>query len=435
MRVTVCVRGRFWAFDLARELERLGALERLITSSPAALAQRFGVSKEYVRALPAYELAARAARRLPSGLDRALEAPIAAAFARAAVQHLPAAPEVFVGWSGSSWEPMRRAKSRGALVVLERGSAHIQTQREILAQVARDSGLPVRLPPDAVVRREVAEYELADRIAVPSEFVARTFRERGFAPERLLVNPFGVDLSAFVPSAEPPARPRLLCVGRVGARKGSHLLIEAFQRGVYPGELVFVGPIEAEFAAAARRAASDRVRFLGPVPQAKLPELYRSASAFALASYEEGLAMVLLQAMASGVPLVVSNHTGAEGLFDERDGVLLFPAGQTDALAAQLGRLGSDLEFGRELGQRAASRVSRGFSWSDYGARALSAYRRCLGVGPEAPAAPVFHTPFDIESPPSAAGSATSPAPRTAAPRSNRPSYPWVPPHRRRRAA
>ncbi|MBI1381053.1 MAG: glycosyltransferase [Planctomycetaceae bacterium] len=431
MKVTVCVRGRFWAFDLARELERMGALDRLITSSPAALAERFGVSKEHVRALPAYELAARAARRLPTALDRALEAPIAAAFARAAVDHVPAAPEVLVGWSGSSLEPMRRAKSRGALVVLERGSAHIQTQAEILERVARESGLPVRLPPAGVVRREAAEYELADRIAVPSEFVARTFRERGFAPERLIVNPFGVDLSAFAPPAERPAHPRLLCVGRVGARKGSHLLIEAFQRGVYPGELVFVGPIEREFAAAARRAASERVRFLGPVPQAQLPELYRSASAFALASYEEGLAMVLLQAMASGLPLVVSNHTGAEGLFDERDGVLLFPAGQKDALAAQLARLGSDLELGRELGARAAARVSRGFSWSDYGARALSAYRRCLGVGPELPFAPEFPVPFDVELP----SPATAPAPRTAVPRSNRPSYPWVPPHRRRRAA
>ena len=436
MKVTVCVRGRFWAFDLARELENAGALERLITSSPVSLARRFGVPPDRVRALPGYELAARGARRLPAALDRALEAPIAAAFARAAAKHLPEAPQVFVGWSGSSLEPMRRAKARGAFTVLERGSAHIETQREILAEVARSSGLSLRLPPEGVVRRELLEYALADRIAVPSEFVARTFRERGFAPERLIVNPFGVDLAAFTPPPEPAPRPRLLCVGRVGARKGSHLLLRAFQRGAYPGELVFVGPIEREFASVARQAASDRVHFLGPVPQSKLPELYQSASAFALASFEEGLAMVLLQAMASGLPLVVSNHTGAEGLFDERDGVLLFPAGNEEALSAQLRRLGADPQLGRELGQRATARVARGFSWGDYGARALAAYRRGLGLGPEvAEGWPHTTSAADDHQNTVAPLPAPSPAPRTAAPRSTRPSYPWVPPHRRRPAA
>jgi len=420
VKVAISVRGRFWAFDLARELAREGALQRLITSAPALLAERFGVPRGLVIGLPAYELLARGARHLPMAADRALEAPVAAAFGRAAARRIPLYPDVFVGWSGSSLEGLRVAKDRGALTVLERGSAHIETQDEILGALAEHTGIPLRRPSPAVVRREILEYQLADRIAVPSDFVAASFVARGFAPERLIVNPFGVDLAAFTPATSPPLNPRLLCVGRVGARKGSHVLIDAFLQSGVRGELVFVGPIEPEFSARARAAASDRVRFLGPVPQAQLPALYQSATAFALPSFEEGLAMVILQAMACGLPVLVSDHTGVAGLFDERHGALLHQAGDTQTLVAQIERLGRAPDRAREFGARAAGAVARGFTWRDYAARALAAYHGALAPAPPRLAPAVR--------PRAGAEVQMLPGQRT-------PPHPWVPPHRRRRAA
>lgn len=383
MRVHVAVKGRFHAFTLARELQRRGHLVRLITSYPKWLACRDGLPRERVRSLPWIEIAARALHHChaPRRLLHLGERHLLAAFDRGAAQQLGAG-DLCVAWSGSARLTLRRARELGMVTVLERGSCHIETQRELLRDCHLQAAAPDHeLVPDHAVAQELAEYQEADYICVPSSFARASFVARGIDPARILSVPLCVDITRFTPAAGPAGRFRILHVGAVSRQKGCHQLLAAFTAlGSPSAELRLVGPILPELHAALA-AAGTNVHALGAMPAARLPEQYRSAAVFVLASIQDGFGQVLLQAMASGLPVVASRNSGAPDVI--RDGIdgLLFDAGDVATLAAHLQRLHRDPELRLTMGRNARERALD-FRSERYGDRIVAAYRRCLAPTP-----------------------------------------------------
>jgi len=263
--------------------------------------------------------------------------------------------------------------------VVERGSTHILWQRDQLAQEAGLLGGGPGGAHAATVAAELEEYATADFIAVPTEFVVQTFVERGVPRERLLVNPYGVDLARFAPPAGNRSSSgeaiRVLHCGQVSARKGVHYLARSIQ--MVPGaELRCVGSLHPGIAPLLRL---PRVALTGAVPGSALPAHYAWADVFALLSIEEGLAMVLAQAMASGLPVVATPNTGAgEFITDGVEGFLV-PPRDPAAAAAKIEWLLRHPAERLAMGRRARERVCRGYSWSDYGDRAVANYHRILG--------------------------------------------------------
>jgi glycosyltransferase involved in cell wall biosynthesis len=141
----------------------------------------------------------------------------------------------------------------------------------------------------------------------------------GAPSDRTLTLRNGVDLALFRPQDRLRAREALGCdgftllsVGSLIERKGHDLVIEALRSR--PGWRLVIagsGPLRAELLALARRTGvADRVRFLGEVPHARLPDLYAAADVLVLASSREGWANVLLEAMACGTPAVATDVNG-----------------------------------------------------------------------------------------------------------------------------
>jgi glycosyltransferase involved in cell wall biosynthesis len=184
----------------------------------------------------------------------------------------------------------------------------------------------------------------------------------------------GVDLDEFAPPASGPDGDagsgralRLLTVGRLVAVKGHGVLLEAVARLAGEGvdvaaTLVGDGPRRAELEALARDlGVADRVRFTGRVGQDDIRRFYAEADVFCLPSFAEGLPVVLLEAIAAGVPVVASRITGIPELVEHGTSGVLVPPGRPDRLADALRDLSSDPDRRRALAVAARRRVSEEF--------------------------------------------------------------------------
>jgi glycosyltransferase involved in cell wall biosynthesis len=266
-------------------------------------------------------------------------------------------------------------------IVIERGSTHIQYQTEILVAEYARLGLGQAPTSPILVERELREYEQADAIAVPSRFAAHTFTDRGVPAAKMIVNPLGADRGRFAaPSARArTGRPRILFVGEVGVRKGIAYLLETFAPLSAAAELHLVGPVEPGFETVLARHSLANVILRGPLSGRTLERAYTDADIFCLPSVEEGFGMVLGEAMAAGLPVVVTNVTGASELIESgREGILVPPA-DIPALRDALRALIDDPERRVRMGAAARVRLEQGFSWDEYAERAFKAYRAVLG--------------------------------------------------------
>ena len=231
-------------------------------------------------------------------------------------------------------------------------------------------GFPYRPIDPRIVAKEEREYVAADLITVPSGFAERSFVASGVPAEKLRRIPYGGRLDRFKPQGKPaPGTFQVLFVGHISLRKGIPDLLEAFARLRHPAKtLRLIGSIDPVMAPLLAKLPADRVEFLGNVPNAELARYYSESHVLVLPSIEEGLAMVMAEAMASGCPVIASTNTGAEDLFtDGREGYIV-PIRSADAIGEALARIADDPELQAQLRQRAIERIKAIDGWNTYGA-------------------------------------------------------------------
>jgi glycosyltransferase involved in cell wall biosynthesis len=215
------------------------------------------------------------------------------------------------------------------------------------------------------------KVEAADRVVCISQF-ARSQLMRLTAPPhwaKLLLCRLGVDAAQFAPtpSARRPGPLRLLSVGRLAPAKGQLLLVQAcarLHRDGLPFELTVVGdgPDRARLQReVGRMGLAGRVRFTGALNQAEVQAELARADAFVLPSLAEGIPVVLMEAMASGLPCVTTPVNGIPELIQhDRTGLLAAP-GDPQALAEQLARLLTDAGLRERLATAGRAQVERAF--------------------------------------------------------------------------
>ena len=377
LRVSIAVHGRYHAFDLARGLFEKGHLAQLATTYPRFAARRFLPDGVPIRSAARFEVWRRLASRF-SFIPRP-DPGISIGFGKFAARTLPEDANLLVGWSSALKEAIEPAHARGMKVCVERGSTHILHQIRVLQEAAKRSGVSLSGTPSDIIDRERWEYNNVDAIAVPTRYAASTFVAEGIAAEKLIVTPYGVDPDSFKPRTVPSDGPcRILFAGSVGVRKGVPDLLEAFDKMPPGAELHLAGPLEPGMSDLI--AGHDRPGLIihGALPFARLRELYLSSNIFCLPSIEEGFGMVLLQAMASGLPVVTTNVTGGTELVREGEDGFLVPPGNAEMLGEALSRLVTDPDLTWDMGRQARRRIEASFRWSHYVDRAVDAYDRLV---------------------------------------------------------
>ena len=230
-------------------------------------------------------------------------------------------------------------------------------------------------------RRLVAEPLMASRLLVASSFTKQSLIEHGTPAENVTVVPYGVDLARFHPlaarPASDPAEPlQLLFVGRINQRKGVKYLLEALR--LLPARLVHLticGRVVDDLELF--RPFAGQVTIRPSVSAAELVRAYQHAELFVFPSVAEGFGQVLLEALASGLPILSTTHTAAPDLIEDGvEGFIVEPR-RPDLLAERIAWAAMHRKELREMGRCARLRAEH-FTWERFRARTAEAVRQYL---------------------------------------------------------
>lgn len=206
--------------------------------------------------------------------------------------------DILVGENGDAYKTSIIAKKKfDSIVICDQGSSHISAQDAYFKEMG------VYTNPWNT-KNLLNHYEVSDYMMVPSEYVKKTDLEGGIESHRILYNPYGVNTSVFHVTDKPSHDAYdILFVGNWCLRKGCDMLAEACKQ--LNLRLLHVGGItNCPF------PKESNFTHIGIVKETELPKFYSQAKIFVLPSKNEGLALVTLQATASGLPLVSSMNAG-----------------------------------------------------------------------------------------------------------------------------
>lgn len=277
---------------------------------------------------------------------------------------------VVASW-GCAEPAFRVAKTCGAACVLNYSLAHHAFTRRYLKEEADlEPNFAATLNshdlPTWQVEQLDREIELADHILVGSGFVRDTFMAEGVPAEKLEVIPYGVDTSLFHPRKSKHSRDdsfNIVFAGQLSQRKGLSYLLKAYEQ-IHDAKttLTLVGQMQDD--GTALKPWRHLFRHVPHVPRAQLAELFRRSDVFVFPTLVEGMPLSVIEAMASGLPVVTTPNGPGDIVRDCVDGYFA-PPRDVDALAAKIRQLRQDPILCSKLADNAVKRA-RGYSWDIY---------------------------------------------------------------------
>lgn len=294
--------------------------------------------------------------------------------------------DIFHGWTHESLRSLEVARAKGILGIVDRGYSHPRFSQRILDEEYEIYGVqrhldaaPRWLRPFDHWRREqeeaCREFELADHVFVNSQFCYDTFVDEGYPREKLVMIPRGFEVTKYQPRPKPKEVFRVIFVGLLCVRKGLKYLLEAWSRLNLPkAELLLVGTLHDELKPLmAPYLQRPDVRHTGFVPDPV--ELYNSGTVFVFPSVDEGSAKVTYEAMACGLPVIVTPNAGSLAR-DGKDGFVV-PIRSVEALMEKMLFFYEHREEAESMGAEARKFMEQ-YAWERYEQTLLDQYRSLL---------------------------------------------------------
>jgi glycosyltransferase involved in cell wall biosynthesis len=294
-------------------------------------------------------------------------------FDRRLSRKLDARLELVLANYGAAGHTLRRCSQLGIPTLLNYPIADHRFTHLLLEEEAKlnpDFAPTLQFVSKSRAMTRALEYELsaADYVLAYCDFHRHTFIESGVPEKKILTVPLGVDLDHFCPMQESPdedlSRPfRIVYVGQITQRKGLSYAIEGFLRAKIPNsELLLVGKI----VGTSNPWSNIRgVRHLDHLSRSELPSVYRSSDVFLMPSLIEGFGLTALEALACGVPCIITpNVLGDNFIKDGCEGYTV-PIRDPDAIADRLSHLYADHDALARMGMAARLHACK-YSWDNY---------------------------------------------------------------------
>jgi glycosyltransferase involved in cell wall biosynthesis len=300
------------------------------------------------------------------------------------IEKLAGQIDIIHAWPLGSLETLRTAARLGIPTVLERPNANTRFAMEVVQEECERLG--VVLPPDhehaynaEKLRREEEEYRLATQLLCPSDFVVKTFLDKGYPKSQLARHIYGYDETVYYPCNQKPVPERgltMLFVGVCAVRKGVHYALEAWLKSPASqnGKFLIAGEFLPEYAQKLEAMLKHpSVQVLGH--RTDVPDLMRKSDILILPSIEEGFGLVITEAMGSGcVPLA---SDACSDLCRHMETGLVHQVGDVATLAQQITMLHEDrtlLAILRDQSLKLAPQIT----WTAAGRQLLQVYRQTI---------------------------------------------------------
>ena len=299
--------------DNARALERHGRLRFIALGTRRGTA---GVPPERTRLKPGIGLAAYVAVKLLSNYGaESFRFRLHPWFDRWVKRQLHPGDHIISSY-GYINECFRWVRQHGGKTFVDGGNSHPENFWTVISEEHRRWNCPY--PPFAPhwYKSSLAMLSETDYVLSPSSHVTKSFLARGFKPEQILRNVYPVDLGRFSPPRQPRPKDRPLTIintGSLSLRKGTPYLLEAFRiiHQHHPSARLFLSRLVQDSAKEVLAKYRDLpIHWTAGLPHSQVPDLLRSADIFVLPSLEEGLVRTACEAMACGLPAIVTPNTG-----------------------------------------------------------------------------------------------------------------------------
>jgi glycosyltransferase involved in cell wall biosynthesis len=237
---------------------------------------------------------------------------------------------------------------------------------------ARRQNQPIPAPPLDAMRIKDEELRLADLVLIGSNFARDTYLQYGVAPEKLCIVPFGADLSLFTPPDESLANGNFQAVfaGQIGYRKGVPDLFSAYRRFRKADTcLILAGALTSQLKYSP--GAEADINHVDHLTRPALAELFRQSQVFVFPTIMEGMGMVVVEAMACGLPVITTPNGPGDLVRDGVDGFLV-PPHAPEAITEKLEYFYTHPEERARMGANARQRAQL-FNWENYTKAALDA--------------------------------------------------------------
>jgi starch synthase len=287
-------------------------------------------------------------------------------------------PAIYWGFQGSCYQSLQAAAKAGITSWCELATAHVVSAKKILGEEAL-------LHPEwaatidnlkfatAYEQRLTNEPHVADRVVAASRFTQQTLLDDGIAQEKIIYLPLGCDISyvPYLPQIQPSTanRPlRLLYAGTITQRKGIKYLLEAMKSfAVKDVELHLIGGIQGNNNAL--KAYDGLYTYHAPVSQQELFKLYGQFDALVLPTVFEGFGLVIVEAMAAGLPVITTPHSiGPELIEDDKNGYII-PIRNIKAIEQAITQLRNKSDQAYATMRTQAREAALGYSWEAYKGR------------------------------------------------------------------
>lgn len=231
------------------------------------------------------------------------------------VAHLSEECDIFHGWATFSLRSSKRHKKRGSKFILDRACPHILFQESLLKEEAELTNSSYEPASNSFLDRCLEEYELADKIIVPSNYSARSFIKHGFKKEKIQILKLHAN---FLPKRKKKwvSNKSKFVLGTIGGnplRKGLKYLVDAWKNLKLKNATLLIKTSETELKKNKElyeKIINDETIFIVPYVK-QIENFYLNCDLFCLPSIDDGFGLVVLEAMSVGIPVITTKNVGA----------------------------------------------------------------------------------------------------------------------------